>query len=44
MSDEKLSRIEKAGFTLKPDSPEIRPIYERVKTQFEARGIQVALA
>ena len=41
---ERLERIETAGFILKPDSPEIRPTYERVKASFEARGIRVILA
>jgi NAD+ kinase len=42
--NERLERIETAGFILKPDSPEIRPTYERVKAAFEARGIRVLLA
>ncbi|WP_292657673.1 NAD(+)/NADH kinase [Nitratifractor sp.] len=44
MSNDKLTKIERAGFILKPDSPEIKPIYEAVKARFEARGIRVALA
>ncbi|WP_457607545.1 NAD(+)/NADH kinase [Nitratifractor sp.] len=44
MSQEKLEKIEKAGFVLKPDSPEIRPNYERVREAFESRGIEVLLA
>ena len=41
---DRLERIETAGFILKPDSPEIRPTYERVKASFESRGIRVLLA
>jgi len=41
---ERLERIETTGFILKPDSPEIRPVYEKVKASFEARGLKVLLA
>ena len=41
---ERLDRIETAGFILKPDSPEIRPVYEQVRRSFEARGLKVLLA
>jgi NAD+ kinase len=44
MERERLPKIEKAGFILKPDSPEIKPIYEDIRDLFEARGIHVALA
>jgi len=44
MSTQKLEHIKTAGFILKPNDPEIRPLYERIKTQFEARGINVILA
>nr|WP_041672969.1 NAD(+)/NADH kinase [Sulfurovum sp. NBC37-1] len=44
MSNEKLIQIKTAGFILKPDSPEIRPLYEKIKTQFEAKGISVMLS
>ena len=44
MSKQKLEQIKKAGFILKPDAPEIRPLYERIKAQFEAKGIEVILA
>lgn len=42
--DEILERIEVAGFILKPDAPEIKPLYERIKKQFEAKGIKVLIA
>ena len=42
--EERLARIKTAGFMLKPDSPEIKPLYEEIKTQFEAKGISVLLA
>jgi len=29
---------------LKPDAPEIRPVYERIKAQFESKGIEVLLS
>ncbi len=41
---ERLSQIKTAGFILKPDSPEIKPLYEKIKAQFEAKGISVLLA
>ena len=44
MSQEKLQKIETAGFILKPDSPEIKPIFEEVRHRFESRGIRVLLA
>ena len=43
MSDEKLAQINIAGFVIKPDAPEIRPIYEEIKKKFEARNIKVLL-
>lgn len=44
MSNEKLKEIKTAGFTLKPNDPEIRTLYERIKAQFEAKGIRVIIA
>lgn len=44
MSNEKLVQIKTAGFILKPDSPEIKPLYEKIKAQFEAKGIDVMLS
>ena len=44
MSNQKLAQIKTAGFILKPNDPEIKTLYERIKAQFEARGISVLLA
>lgn len=44
MSNQKLDQIKTAGFILKPNDPDIKPLYERIKGQFEARGISVLLA
>ena len=44
MSNQKLDQIKTAGFILKPNDPGIKPLYERIKGQFEARGISVLLA
>ena len=44
MSNLKLEQIKTAGFILKPNDPDIKPLYERIKGQFEARGISVLLA
>ena len=44
MSNQKLTNIKTAGFVLKPDDPEIKTLYIRIKTQFESRGISVILA
>jgi len=41
---EKLSQIKKAGFILKPNDPEIKTLYERIKASFNAHGIDVFLA
>jgi len=32
MSNEKLAQIKTAGFILKPNDPEIKPLYERIKS------------
>jgi len=44
MSNQKLEQIKTAGFTLKPDDPEIKTLYQRIKAEFEERGIKVILA
>lgn len=44
MGKEKLKQIKIAGFTLKPNEPEIQPLYEKIKAQFEAKGISVLLS
>ena len=41
---QKLQQIKKAGFILKPNDPEIRTLYERIKASFNAHGIEVFLA
>jgi len=43
VSDEKSSRMNVAGFVIKPDSAEIFPIYNVIKEQFEERNIEVLL-
>jgi len=44
MSNQKLKQIKTAGFILKPNDPEIRTVYEQIKSQFEEKGIMVLLA
>ena len=44
MSNQKLAQIKLAGFILKPNDSEIKILYQRIKTQFEAKGIAVILA
>jgi NAD+ kinase len=44
MTTEKLQQIKIAGFTLKPNEPEIQALYEKIKAQFEAKGISVLLS
>jgi NAD+ kinase len=44
MSNQKLKQIKTAGFILKPNDPDIRTLYERIKKQFEERNIEVILA
>ena len=44
MSTQKLEHIKVAGFILKPNDPEIKTLYERIKAEFEAKGISVLLA
>ena len=43
MSNEKLAQIKTAGFILKPNAAEIKPLYEKIKAQFEAKGITVLI-
>ncbi len=43
MTEEKLSQVKTAGFVIKPDAPEIRPVYDEIKKKFHARGIKVLL-
>lgn len=42
-SSEKLKSIKKAGFVLKPESPEILDDYLNIKKEFESHGIEVFL-
>ena len=44
MIEEKLKQIKRAGFVLRPNAPEIKELYERIKSQFEAKGIAVSLS
>jgi NAD+ kinase len=44
LNNQKLEQIKIAGFMLKPDAPEIKPLYEKIKAQFEAKGITILLA
>ena len=44
MGNKKLEQIKTAGFILKPDDPEIKTLYERIKLEFESKGINVVLA
>jgi len=43
VSDERLTKIEVAGFVIKPNAPELLSIYQEIKTEFEARNIKVLL-
>ena len=43
MTEEKLSQLKTAGFVIKPDASEIRPVYDEIKEKFHARGIRVLL-
>ena len=43
MSEKLLSKIEKVGFILRPDSPEIFSLYDDIKSKFENKGIEVLL-
>jgi NAD+ kinase len=39
-----LKQVKTAGFVLKPDAPEIKPVFEKIKRQFESKGITVLLS
>jgi len=39
-----LEQVKTAGFMLKPDAPEIKPVYEKIKREFESKGIIVLLS
>jgi len=43
MSNQKLAQIKTAGFILKPNAAEIKPLYEKIKVQFEVKGITVLI-
>lgn len=43
MSEKKLNQIKKAGFVLRPDSPDILPLYKEIRSKFEERWIEVLL-
>ncbi len=43
MSNQKLAQIKTAGFILKPNTAEIKPLYEKIKAEFEAKGITVLI-
>ncbi|SFV64881.1 NAD kinase [hydrothermal vent metagenome] len=43
MSKKQCSKIEKVGFVLRPNSPDIRPLYEEIRAKFEDKGIEVLL-
>lgn len=43
MSDAKMSQIKVAGFIVKPDAPELFPVYKSIKEKFEAHNIKVLL-
>lgn len=43
MSKEELNKIEKVGFVLRPNSPDICSLYEEIQEKFEYRGIEVLL-
>jgi len=43
VTEQKLSQVKTAGFVIKPDAPEIRPVYDEIKEKFNSRGIRVLL-
>ena len=43
MSKEQLKSIKKVGFVLRPNSPNMRPLYEEIRAKFEDKGIEVLL-
>ncbi len=44
MSNKKLNQIKTVGFILKPDAPEIKPLYKKIVSQIESKGIKVLIA
>jgi NAD+ kinase len=44
LSDHRLEKIKTAGFILKPNDPGIKVLFERIRSEFEAKGIAVLLA
>ena len=44
MNKQKLEKIEVAGFILKPNDPDIKSLYLKIKKSFEEKGIEVILA
>ena len=44
MSNEKLVKIKKAGFVLRPDTPDIKEVYTAIRKQFSDEGIEVMLS
>ena len=44
MHSYRLEKLEVAGFILKPDSPEIKELFEMMKEKFNKKGIEVLLA
>jgi len=44
MSEEKLKQIKRVGFILKPDAPEIKPLYEKIVAEIESRDIETLIA
>jgi len=43
VNDERLAKIEVAGFVIKPNAPELLEIYKTIKAKFEKRNIEVLL-
>ena len=41
---ERLKQIKTVGFVLRPDSPQIKSLYEKIKLQFETKGITILLS
>ncbi len=39
-----LPQVKRAGFVLKPEAPEIKPLFEQICDQFERKGIEVLLS
>jgi len=44
MSNRKLYQIKRVGFILKPNAPEIKPLYNKIASQIESKGIEVLIA